>query len=292
MVRSTTCLFTLLVVYVLTAAQFVQAGSYTISMLPVYSTEEINKRITPMAEYLSRETGLQITPSLASTFDQYLKRLASGSIDIGYENPYIYALAAKQHEVIAMAVKGKDGDKLRGIIITRSDSAIKKIDDIMDKKIMIVGYTAAGGYLSQKLTLLENDIDISQDCTVVESPDNKHENVIFSVFAGDVDAGFISESALHKVDDFVPPGAIRVLERTAWLPNWAFSVSQAMAHGDREKIIQAIRELQAGDPVLEILKIKALRPATDDEYDPIREAAEIATDPEVPEQGSIPGIGL
>ena len=290
MVRSTTCFFALLAVLILTGTEAAHAGSYTISMLPMYSTEEINRRITPMAEYLSRETGLRITPVLASTFDQYSKRLANGSIDIGYENPYIYALAAKQHEVIGMAVKGKDGDKLRGIIITRSDSGIKKIDDIMDKKIMIVGYTAAGGYLSQKLTLLENDIDISQDCTVEESPDNKHENVILSVFAGDVDAGFIRESALHKVDDFVPPGAIRVLERTAWLPNWAFSINRKMVHGDREKIVQAIRKLKSGDNVLEMLKIKALRPATDEEYDPVRRAAGIV-EPE-PEPVQIPDTGL
>lgn len=277
MVRTTTYFLTVLFICILTTARFTFAASYTISMLPMYSTEEINKRIVPMAEYLSKETGLRIIPALASTFDQYSKRLANGSIDIGYENPYIYALASKQHEVIAMAVKGTEGDKLRGIIITRTDSNLSKVDDIMDKKVMIVGYTAAGGYLSQKLTLLEHDIDIDQDCTVEEAPDNKHENVIFSVYTGDVDAGFVRESALHKVDEFVPPGAIRVLDRTAWLPNWALSVNRKMVPEDRKKIVRAIQKLESGDLVLKSLKVKALRPAKDSEYDSVRKAAGLAS---------------
>lgn len=45
------------------------------------------------------------------------------------------------------------GEKFRGIIITRKDSPINKIDDLKGKKIMIVSPSSAGGYLSQKLYL-------------------------------------------------------------------------------------------------------------------------------------------
>ena len=81
------------------------------------------------------KTGLQITPVLTSTFDQYSKQLSTGGIDIGFENPYIYVLASQAHEVVAMAVKGKDGDKFRGIIITRSDSPLGMVDDLRKKRI-------------------------------------------------------------------------------------------------------------------------------------------------------------
>jgi len=242
-------------------------------MLPRYSTEEIYKRITPLAQYLQKTTGLQITPTLTTTFDQYGKHLANGTIDIGYENPYVYVLASKQHEAIAMAVKGKDGDKFRGIIITASNSPLHSLADLKGKKISIVSYTSAGGYLSQKLSLLENNIDVTRDSTVEEAPENKQENVVFAVFTGDADAGFIRESALHKVDQFVPAGAIHVLAPTAWLPNWALSVSRNMPLVDKEKIVKAIQELAPGSPVLRALKISALRPAHDSDYDVVRKAA-------------------
>ncbi|MCP4338119.1 MAG: phosphate/phosphite/phosphonate ABC transporter substrate-binding protein [Desulfobulbaceae bacterium] len=258
---------------ILASSHFSFAAEYKLSMLPRYSTEEINKRITPLAKYLEKQTGLQITPTLTSTFGQYSKQLSSGGINIGFENPYIYVMTEGLHEVVAMAVKGSDGDKFRGIIITRSDSTLRTLQDLKGKKIAIVGYTSAGGYLSQKLSLLQSEIDVTKDCIIEEAPENKQENVIFAVFTGDVDAGFIRESALNRVDDFVPPGAIRVLKSTEWLPNWALSISSNMPPEDKTKIIKAIQNIKPGTPALKALKIKALKPAIDSDYDTVRIAA-------------------
>ncbi len=256
-----------------------EAANYQLSMLPRYSTEEIYNRITPLVNYLKDKTGLNITSTLTSTFDQYTKQLQNGRISIGFENPYIYVLASKSHEAVAMAIKGADGDKFRGIIITKTDSPIHSLADLKGKRISIVGYSSAGGYLSQRLTLLEKGIDVNKDCQVEEAPENKQENVVFSVFTGDVDAGFIRESALSRMEQFVPMGTIRVLARTAWLPNWALSVRRTIATQDKEKIIQAVRSIPKDSPVLKALHIKGFRPASDQDYDPIREAAGIMSFP-------------
>ncbi len=247
-------------------------AAYTLSMLPRYSIEEIHRRISPLADYLQTATGLTIRPVLVPTFARYRKQLASG-IDIGYENPYIYALASADHEVVAMAEKGKDNDRFRGIIIVRSDSPVKTLAQLRGKTIAIVGFTSAGGYLSQKLTLQEHGLAVRKECRVEEAPDNKQENVILAVYTGDADAGFIRESALHRVDNYVPPAAIRVLAATAWLPNWALSVRRSMPAEDREKITKALLELPPDSPVLKALKIKKFRRADDAEYNSIRKAA-------------------
>ncbi len=219
---------------------------------------------------------MNITTTLTASFDQYSKKLENSTIDIGFQNPYIYVLASEFHEAVAMALKGKDGDRFRGIIITKSDSPLRTLDDLMDKKIAIVSYTAAGGYLSQKLSMQEHGIDVDKDCTLEVSPDNKHENIVFSVYIGDADAGFLRDTALNKVDAFVPPGAIRVLAETAWLPNWALSISREMVAADREKIVQAVRKLQKDDPVFKALHITSFRATNDQEYDTVRKAAGLA----------------
>jgi len=251
------------------------AGEYRLSMLPMLATEEIHNRITPLAKHLSRATGLQISTVLASDFSQYSQQLSSGAIQIGFENPYIYVKNSEAHEAIALASSGTNGDKFRGIIITRSGSPINSVNALRGKRISIVSRTSTGGYLSQKLTLQQNGIDIDRDCTVEEAAENKQENVIFSVFNGDVDAGFIRESAFSQVKDFVPPGALRILESTAWMPNWVLSVSRTMPEADRRKIIDAAVNLQPGSPVLKAMKIDSLEICTDSMFDAIREAAGI-----------------
>lgn len=270
----------------LAATHQTRAAGYQLSMLPRYSTEEIYKRVTPLVDYLKNKTGLDISPTMTSTFDQYTKALISGKVAIGFENPYIYVLASKAHEAVAMAVKGKNGDKFRGIIVTRKDSPLHSLTDLKGKKISIVSYTSAGGYLSQKLSLLDKGIDITKECQLEEAPENKQENVVFSVFTGDVDAGFIRESALHKVDQFVPAGSIRVLAYTAWLPNWALSVKRGMAAADKKKIVRAIQEIPDNSPVLRALRLKKFRPAQDSDYDVIRRAAGLPLASSLPEPSS------
>ncbi len=258
---------------VLCSFTIASARTYTISMLPRYSIEEINKRITALADYFSKTTKLDIVPILTTSFGNYQKQLAAGAIDIGFENPYTYVLASKVHEVIAMVEKGLDGDRFRGIVVTSADSEIKTLEDLKGKKISIVGYNSAGGYLSQRLSLLELGIDTEKDCMLSVAAENKQENVLFAVFFGDADAGFVRESALAQVKDMVPEDAVRVLRGTAWLPNWALSVNRNMPQQDKQKIIEAVQQLSSKDPLLKTLKITNLRLAEDSEYNPVRKVA-------------------
>ena len=168
------------------------AAQLKLSMLPRYSAEEINKRIIPLAKYLSQEIGQPIEPVITADFAQYEKKIKNGEIQIGYENPYIYALVSTTHEILAMAIKGADGDKFRGVIITRTDSDIQSISDLKNRKIMVVGRTAAGGYISQKITLAEAGIDLEKECQVSESVGNKQENVILAVYMGEVEAMMVA----------------------------------------------------------------------------------------------------
>jgi phosphonate transport system substrate-binding protein len=251
------------------------AAEYRLSMLPLFATEEVYSRIAPLAEYLKKTTGLNVVPTVASDFDEFGKQLASGAIQIGYENPFVYVKNSQAHEAIAMASADGTGNKFRGLIITRADSTIRKLTDLKGKKIAIVGKTSVGGFLSQNKTLLENGIQVQKDCTIIEATENKQENVIFSVYAGDVDAGFIRESAFAEVKDFVPAQQIRTLATTAWMPNWALSVSKTMPAEDKKKLQKAIETMPADSQVLKKMKVTKFELATDSDYNPIREAAQL-----------------
>jgi phosphonate transport system substrate-binding protein len=253
--------------------QAIGAVEYRLSMLPMFGTDEINRRINPLAEYLSKETGFKITPILTADFAQYAQQLSSGAVHIGYENPYVYVKNSTTHEAIAMASTGGQGYKFRGIIITRANSPLRTLGELKGKKIAIVSQSSTGGFLSQNYSLAKSGINVLRDCTVEEATDNKQENVIFSVYTGEVDAGFINEEALSQVKDFVPPEAVRVLERTEWLPNWALSLSRKMPEADRKKIISAIERLGPGAPALKALKVDAFKLTQDSEYNLVREAA-------------------
>jgi len=249
--------------------------AYKMAMMPRYLPEKIKNMIQPLSEYLAQKTGLNINLVTAKNNADYENRLKNGEIDIGYGNPIVYVRASDAHEVLVMADKGKDGNKYRGIIITRPDSGIESISDLRHKTIMIVEKTSGGGYLSPKVTLSENGIDVEKDCELVMASDNKHENVIMAVSFGDVDAGFVRESALHMVDKYIQPGTIKIVTTCAWLPNWALSVKRSLSEDKKKAIKDALTELKEPSPVLQAIELNGFRSADDSEYDIMRKLLNI-----------------
>lgn len=243
---------------------------YKLSMLPADYPEKINAIITPVAKYLSDKTGESIVPVLTKNFAEYEADIQSGKIAIGYETPVIYTRVADSHEAVAMAVNKDGKDRLRGVIITRPDSDIHTVNDLRHKSIMIVGKTATGGFLSQKLFLSERGLDFEKECDVSEAPDNKEENVIISVSVGDVDAGFLRENSVHVADQYIQPGSITVMQTCAWMPNWTASVARTLPDALKAQIKSAILQLGEDTAPLKALHIKGFKPAEDTDFDVVR----------------------
>jgi phosphonate transport system substrate-binding protein len=238
---------------------------YVISMLPRYYPEKLTSMMTPLAEHLSSKLGGNVKLVLAKNFHDYENKINNGMIDIGFENPLIFSKVRESHQAIAMAVDEKSGDKFRGIVISRPDSGVGGLKDLVGKDVMIVSDTSAGGYLSQLLSLNQAGINPSK-ITFITAAENRQENVIIPVSTGDVDAGFIRESAFGIADKYILPGSVVKIEETAWLPNWALSVNRNLPVDVQQNILNALLSLKGGDPVLKALSISHFKQASDSDY--------------------------
>lgn len=246
-------------------------NSYVLSMLPLFSAQEILGRTNPLAEYLKKETGLDFIVEVKGNYDLFTQGMEKG-IDLAYTNPVYYATASEHHNVLAMASKGVSGNKFRGMIVTRADSAIETAQDLVGARVGYNGPRAGAAYLSQRLTLLENGVDTKQDMTLVKPVNNKQENTLLSVYAGYLDAGFVRESALKSVEKYIPSNRLKIVMKTAWLPQWALSVSHRMPEAHVNKIRKALDRLTEDHRVLKAMKVDALIPAMDSDYDSVRDA--------------------
>ncbi len=236
------------------------AESLRLSMFPSYGAEETQSRLAPLAALLSSKLGVTVEPHIVTDFSVYEKKLETDAIDISYANPYVYVKYAQQQEAMGLMSKGGEtGHLFRGVVITRSDSPIKDLSGLRDKKMSIMGRSSSYGYLSQKLSLLDAGINPEREMKLDVAVDNKLENVIFAVYLQEADAGCVSEIGLHQVDKFVPAAMIKVLATTAPLPGWVLSARRSLAPELREKLQQAILSLPAGDPVLKAMQISTFR---------------------------------
>jgi phosphonate transport system substrate-binding protein len=90
-----------------------------------------------MIEYLRKETGLKLEQLFPDTFDEHIKMVGQGKIDISFSNPMVYALLAKKYgsQAFARAIEPDGKAQFRGLIFTRSDNAaIRTLQDCRGKR--------------------------------------------------------------------------------------------------------------------------------------------------------------
>lgn len=263
----------------LTAKDYVEYKPNTIkfAVLPLYSPITLYNRYDPLMRYLSQKTGYEFKLLIPKDFEDFMQIVKNGGADFSYQNPYIFALIDKEFDIKPLVTTvGEDsftdehaepGDKFRGVIITRHDSPIKTIQDLRNKKVFITSPKSAGGYLSQRITLMENGIDTEKDMKIIDA--KKQENVILGVYRGEADAGFVREAALVVWKDAVDMKQIRVLARTSPLPNWPVAQCSMRNPSLGIKVMRLLTELK-DNQILKAAKIKGFKPANERELDALK----------------------
>ena len=255
----------------LTGKNYLEYGknSVKVAILPLYSAITLFERFDPMMRYLSRKTGYEFKLVIPKDFEDFFDIVKQGKVEFSYSNPYIYIQLADKGFLRAFAntILQQTGDIFRGIIITHKDSPIRTLNDLKGKKVMVVSYKSAGGFLAQKLFLYENNIDVSKDLSLIDG--KRQEEVILNVYRKNVDAGFVRESALDVLEEEIDLGKIRILAKTPYIANWPFAATK----NTDEKMIALVQryllELKGGE-ILRAAHLTGFKSASDKDFDTLR----------------------
>ncbi len=248
-------------------------NSIKVAILPLYSAITLFDRFDPLMRYLTRKTGYEFKLVSPRDFEDFFDTVERGEVQFSYSNPYIYIQLADKGYLSAFAntVIQDSGDIFRGIIITHKSSPISSLADLKGRRVMVVSYKSAGGFLAQKLLLNKNGIDVFKDLRLTEG--KRQEEVILNVYRKTVDAGFVRESALDVLKEEIDLSKIRIIARTPYIANWPF----AAARNTDPRIVEAVRKslLDLGEkPVLSAANIKSFKPASDKDFDDLRKRIE------------------
>ncbi len=272
---------------VLVAAAFIAFGAGVASAeikfgtLPRLSAPELQAMYSPLAEYLSRETGEKVTIVIPKDFNAFKDAVKTGQIDVGFANPLIYVQAKEMSNIepLALSSEVKSGTRFRGIIIVRKDSGFNKIQDLKGKKFVFMDKDSAAGYIFQMLLLSKAGFDVNKDISVLPFA-KKHENITTAVFNKTADAGGIREDELEKMKGKLDISQIRIVGYTDYFPNWPFFATPKLKPEMASKIRTALLKLKPNDPqnenILGPARLTGFIPIIDKEYDELRKAAKVA----------------
>ncbi len=227
----------------------------TFAILPRYTPEVFNEMFGPLVNYLSAETGVKWTMKFPKDFAEVEEWVKTGKVDYAYLNPEVTGGTIDDTQIIATS-KEAGATTFNGIVIARTDTGINTLADLKGKKVMAVGKTSGAGFVSQKITLAKEGIDVDKDMTMSYAADNKHENVLLAVFNGTVDAGMIRETAFNLVDASIDPSKMKIVRVTEPLPNWGFVATPKQKNNAafNARVQDALVKLKKDDPVVQAAK--------------------------------------
>ncbi len=253
----------------------------TYAYLPQYSHTISFKRHRALLEYLRETTGLPLRQIFPDTFDEHIKMVERGEIDVSFSNPFVYIqLARSGATAFARIIEPSGKPDFRGQIICRRDNpTIKTIEDCRNKRWIAVDPGSAGGFLFPLGLFFDHGINIDDFAEVdfALGPGGKQEKVVLAVHAGAYDIGTIRKGALNVVAGKIDLGDILVLAETRPYPGWVYSARKDLDPTVISAIAEAMFALNADNDdqrrILEAAGMRGIIPARDSDYDPVRELA-------------------
>ncbi|MEN2767169.1 TAXI family TRAP transporter solute-binding subunit [Ornithinibacillus xuwenensis] len=146
-----------------------------------------------IAEIISDETGLEVTPSASNASADNVADLAAGDADLAFTQTDVMANAAEGIN----SFEGKAVDNVLAIgslypetiqIVTTADSGITSVEDLEGKKVS-VGAPGSGTYVNAEQILAAHGLSIEDD---IEAQNLSFDESTSGIQDGNIDAAFIT----------------------------------------------------------------------------------------------------
>lgn len=254
----------LLMLTLVLGCSLTNAEDITIGAVAMDAPVEMIQRMTPLAEYLARQTGYQMKFRPAPTLNSAVEDLGKDTVQIAYMTPAAYITAHEKYQAVPLVsplTHGKSTFNL--VVVVQKDSPIQKLDELKGKRFAFGDPKA----LLQPAVLLEAGIKVQDFSNVAYL--KHYDNIAKAVLLGDFDGGIMKDTVYEK---FASQG-LRVVYTSPPLASYVFVVSSKLNAATQNKLKDAFMALNKPSPeTLSVLKsldqgYNGFQPSSDQDYD-------------------------
>ena len=266
-------LFTLVAVLVLMLGNTVSADDYEIGVLAKRGPANAMKKWAPTADYLSRKMQGDTFKVVPLDFEAVFPAIEKGEVDFLLVNSSMFVTAQVKYGAAAIAtmINSRQGESLQsfgGVIFTYRDrDDLNTLADLKGKKIMGVQESSFGGWQMAYKEFLDQGIDPASAFASLQFG-NSHDNVVYAVQNGAVDAGTVRTDTLERM---AAAGDIALSEfkilaakkyagfpfvvSTALYPEWPMAKHANTSNAVAQRVAEALLAMQADDPAAKAAQI-------------------------------------
>lgn len=227
----------------------------------------------PIADYLEKAIHRPIALSVLD-YKEMNEVVVRQQVEVVITNPGHYVLLNHRGLVqspLATLINQAGPFELQsfgGVIFTRTDSAIKSLSDIQNKRIATVSTDSLGGYQMQAYELLKDGVDIGRQPELLVKTGMPHYKVVDAVLTGEAEVGFVRDSVLEglikegklssdqlKIINQQPSNNSPYLESTKLYPEWPVTVTMSVDEHISRSLTIALLSLESNHPAAIAAKI-------------------------------------
>jgi len=186
-----------------------------IGIIPTLSTRTILTTYQPLREYLEEQLKQPVVLVTAPDYRSFLDRTQRGEYRYVITAPHFARLAQTEagYEPIVRVKR-----ELRGILVVRTESGIKSVNDLAGKTVSTPESTAIVTMLGLQLLRTHG---LVPGKTVQVQPSTSFNSAVLAVQNGDSDAAFTAQTALNQMPEQTQ-SALRVIASTSAVPHNMF----------------------------------------------------------------------
>jgi phosphonate transport system substrate-binding protein len=259
-----------------------------VGFVPAEDAQQVIQNAQPIVDLLQRRLEMEVQPFVATDYTGVVEALRAHKLDIAFLTPASYVLAKNEANVRVVLKSERRGSAFYyAAIITRADSGIKKLEDLRGKTFAFGDPLSTSANVFPRKMFHERGIDPVRDFKQILYSGG-HDATVLAVLNRKVDAGATYANSPDSHDAawtryLKDPEEIKKIRAIAYsepIPadNLVINASldDRIARKVEEIFLELSRDEKGRKMLRDLYQIDGFVPATDKDYDSVREAFAIA----------------
>lgn len=260
--------------------QAIAEDEFLIGLIPEENIFTQIKKHKPLANYISKELGVNVRFTILSRYPDIIDRFVSRKMDGAFFGIFTGVLAREKLGVVPVArlVRLDGSSTANAYVFVRKDSGIRSAADMRGTRAVFVDKATATGYLYLLAYLRENGIKNYRTHFENYTFIGSHDSAIYSVLSGRADVGVAKGRLLEKLSKKDPliKDELLILSKSPDLPDVTLCVRADISPEFKSKLQNALLLMHnnaEGKKVLKQLDALYFVPAEEHDFDVVLELA-------------------
>ncbi len=265
-------------------AQTGKISQLKIAVIPAISTEEQQKRIQRLDEYLEQELEIPVEIKLTKDYDTTVDFLVSGKVKIAYLGPFTYVKAKQKNPnlepIVAHIEKTTGRPWYKSVIFARKDSGINTVQYLIGKRFSFVNKSSTSGFLVPSAYFKTLGIIPEKDFSVVEYAGGHDKNAL-ALEAGKIDAIAIEKPTYIELENqgLLSEDKYKIIWESDPIPNPPLVISTELPVEFKTALKKALINAPEGLVGIGGIESAGYTLVSDEDYEPVRKLQKLLNTP-------------